>query len=48
MTRANWWLREVANPTNFSNVNSNGNCNCNNASNSNGVRPDSTPSLTVG
>lgn len=30
----------VANASNFCNVNSNGNCNANNASNSNGVRPD--------
>lgn len=39
-SRANWWLRDVANSTNFANVNSNGNANNNNASNSNGVRPD--------
>ena len=38
--RANWWLRDVVNSTNFANVNSNGNANNNNASNSNGVRPD--------
>ena len=38
--RANWWLRSVASPANFANVNNNGNANYNNASNSNGVRPD--------
>ena len=38
--RANWWLRDVANSTNFANVNNNGGANNNNASNSNGVRPD--------
>ena len=38
--RAYWWLRDVANSTNFANVNNNGGANNNNASNSNGVRPD--------
>lgn len=38
--RASWWLRSVATPSNFANVNNNGNANYNSASNANGVRPD--------
>ena len=35
----------VVSSANFANVNNNGNTNYNNASNSNGVRPDSLPNL---
>ena len=38
----NQWLRDVVSSANFANVNNNGNTNYNNASNSNGVRPDSS------
>ena len=38
--RANWWLRDVVNSTNFANVNNNGNANASGASGSYGVRPD--------
>ena len=41
--RATFWLRDVVSSANFANVNNNGNTNYNNASNSNGVRPDSLP-----
>ena len=39
--RAHWWLREVASPTRFSDVDANGSCTCNGASNTLGVRPAS-------
>ena len=41
--RATFWLRDIVSSANFANVNNNGNTNYNNASNSNGVRPDSLP-----